>query len=187
MHASFLLKLFSLQQMFRVLVCIEACCTSCTDLLLVSDFNRNIKVSINTRKSSECRISWKILWGARVVADRRADTCSHGKPNWRMFVNFRYRGPEHKSQSRTLYLRITFMRDLHVTIGVLYYLEPYRYNDICVCRLMSWHKRLCIFITFFWGGGGVSIFLYSFNQMTILTAVSRMCILWGWIKVIEHF
>jgi len=138
--------------MFRGLACIEACCTSCTGLLFVWYCNRNIKASINIRNSSECRISWKILGGARVVAERRADTWSHGNPNWRMFVNFRYRGPEHKSQSPTLYLRVTFMRDLHVTIGVLYYLEPYRFNDICVYRLMSWHKRLCIFITVLGGG-----------------------------------
>lgn len=118
-------ELFSLQQMFRELVCIEACCTSCTGLLFVSDCNRNSKVSINFSKSSECRISWKILGGARVVAERRTDTCSHSKPNWRIFVNCRRRDPEHKSQSPTMYLGITFMKKLHVTIGVLYSLEPY--------------------------------------------------------------
>jgi len=97
-HASFHLELFSPQQIFRGLACIEACCTSCTGLLFVSDCDRNIKVSINCSKSSECRISWKILGVARVVAERRAYTCLHSKPYRRMFVNFRYRGPEHKSQ-----------------------------------------------------------------------------------------
>lgn len=50
-----------------------------------------------------------------------------------MFVNFRYRGPENKSESPTLHLRITFMKELHVTIGVLYSFEPFQVQgQLCV-------------------------------------------------------
>jgi hypothetical protein len=65
--------------------------------------HRYFKVLKSFSKSSECRISWKILGGARVVAQRRADTCSHNKSNRRMSVNFRHRGPENKSVTNIVF------------------------------------------------------------------------------------